>query len=405
MVRGGCGKLIGGIWGTEVGRALGHHLRYDIQEPLIKLSLSVKVDTIANTYSPYNLYTYDPSNPPDVEFRRLCQQRQWGRERTRQARQGYNLAQQQLALSQQQQSLAQSSFAQVIQNQEFVNFTCDTSADPIGEFWRLLTTQSKALKALQERTSAPDIVEFFKKYEFQRFTYDPSNPPDVEFQRLCQQHQWEPVRIACAQLEYEEAQQESILWQEQWKLPLAQLAVVEYFENYEFDNSGYGISSDTSEIPLLELVGGLPAVEFLRSQSVEGYTYSYGLLHEEFRRLLSAREAEWEASLPIESNQATILATGHALAPTTAREEWIDEWGMIERKLKEEFQFQIEGEFDVLMDFIGSSTGLEAWEVLVELYDVGEAPLGKDEAKHALESVNVNIYDFIGAVEDAFRID
>ncbi|RPA94284.1 hypothetical protein L873DRAFT_1793065 [Choiromyces venosus 120613-1] len=252
----------------------------------------------------------------------------------------------------------------------------------MGEFRRLLTTQSKALKALQERTSAPDIVEFFKEYEFQRFTYDPSNPPDAEFQRLCQQRQWGPVRIAHAQLEYEEAQQESILWQEQWGQPLAQSAVVEYFENCEFDNSGYDTSSDTSEIPLLEFVGELPAVEFLRAQRVEGYTYSSGLLHEEFRGLLNAREAEWEASLPVESNQAAFLVTGHALAATTPREEWIEDWRTIERELKEEFQFEIEDEFDVLMDFIGSSTGLEAWEVLVELYGVGEAPLDKDEAEH-----------------------
>ncbi|RPA94283.1 hypothetical protein L873DRAFT_1793064 [Choiromyces venosus 120613-1] len=301
----------------------------------------------------FEQYTYDPSNPPDVEFRRLCQQRQWGPKRTRQARQEYNLAQQQLALSQQQQSLAQSSFAQVIQNQEFVNFTCDTNA---------------------------------------------------EFQRLCQQRQWGPVRIARAQLEYEEAQQESILWQEQWGQPLAQSAVVEYFENCEFDNSGSDTSSNTSEIPLLELVGELPAVEFLRAQRVEGYTYSSGLLHEEFRGLLNAREAEWEADLPAESNQATFLATGHALAPTTAREEWIEEWRTIERELREEFQFKIENEFNVLMDFIGKSTGLEAWEVLVELYGVGKAPLGQDEAEHALKSINVNIYDFIGAIKDALRV-
>ncbi|RPA94282.1 hypothetical protein L873DRAFT_1846707 [Choiromyces venosus 120613-1] len=355
----------------------------------------------------FEQYTYDPSDPPDVEFRRLCQQRQWGPKRTRQARRGYDLAKQQFALSQQQ-SLARLSLAQVIRNQEFVNFTCDTSADPIGEFWRLLTTQSKALKALQERTSAPDIVEFFKKYEFQLFIHNPSNPPDAEFQRLCQQRQWGPVKIARAQLKYNDAQQESILWQEQWKQPLAQSAVVEYFENYKFENPGYGISSDTSEIPLLELVGELPAVKFLRDQRVKGYTYSSGLLHEEFKRLLKAKEAEseaeWKASLPAESNQARIVATGHALGPTTAREEWIEEWRTIKRELKEKFQIEIDREFDVLMEFIGRSRGLKAWEVLVELYGVGKAPLGEYEAERALESVNVNICDFIGAIKDAFRV-
>ncbi|RPA94288.1 hypothetical protein L873DRAFT_1846710 [Choiromyces venosus 120613-1] len=315
---------------------------------------------------------------------------------------------------------------------EYLNRWCEG-----GQWVRLRRRLAycEAQKALRQEMPEPATVEFFEKYNFHQFTYDPSEPTDVEFKRLCEQRRWGPAKLSKVQKEYDIAQQKSALWKQQQCEPFASSAVVEFFQNHKFDNFTYDTSAEPIEElrrlqteqekvqiakaelfntetksqaagspgaspppdPLLGHVGDLPAVEFLKAQRVKGYNYSSGLLHEEFMNLLSAKKAEWEARHPKPK-------ANRAVEEKARKKEWEKEWKKIEAELKKRFQFAVEKEFDSLVVFIRRSTGLKAWEVMVELYGVGKEAVIKEEAEKALESVSVNIYDFIGAIKEVFCV-
>ncbi|RPA94280.1 hypothetical protein L873DRAFT_1793062 [Choiromyces venosus 120613-1] len=389
---------------------------------------------IAEFFKKYEFqqFTYSPSNPADVEFQRLCKQRQWGRARIAQVRLEYDLAQQKSVLWQQQwRLLARSAMIEFFKNFEFDNFTYDISADPIEELKRLVAAQDQSQ---HKQTRAPAIVQFFKKYEYQQFTYCPSNPTPVEFKRLCQQRGWGPAKLHEVWIEFNHAQMRSAIWQQQW-MPLARSTVVEFFENYEFhkiipdsadafeqlqrfkaaqeeaqiartkllavleDDTKSRAVVPCGAVSLLELVEKLPAVEFLKAQRVEGYNYETDPLHEEFGKLVRAKSAEWMASQPVSSFRTVIISPSEAIrVPSQATEAT---WKKIEAVLEQEFQSAVGREFNELMDFIGRSTGLEAWQVVAKLYGVGEAAMVREDAQQALESVHVNIFDFIEVIKCA----
>ncbi|RPA94287.1 hypothetical protein L873DRAFT_1814635 [Choiromyces venosus 120613-1] len=303
---------------------------------------------------------------------------------------------------------------------EYLNQWCE------AEQWvrlRRRLAYCEAQKALCQEMLGPATVEFFEKYNFQQFTYDPSEPTDVEFKRLCEQRRWGPAKLSKVQKEYDIAQQKSALWKQQQCEPFATSAVVEFFQNHKFDNFTYDTSAkpveelrrlqteqekvqiDRAELfnalnaetesqaagapdvspfldPLLGQVGNLPAVEFLKAQRVRGYNYNSSLLHEEFGNLLNAKKAEWEAKHPKPKANRTVEEKAR-------RKKWEKEWKKIEAELKKRFQFAVEKEFDSLVVFIRRSTGLKAWEVMVELYGVGKEAVIKEEAEKVSSCSNV----------------
>jgi len=107
--------------------------------------MSAPNEPLQKFFSQFNFqrYTYDPHKPPLEEFKRLCQERQWGASKIRKHETAFLLA----------------------------------------------VEEGKDLKG-SLLVPGPNLVEFFRKYEYQRFTYDLDAPIQSEFQRLVGQRGW-----------------------------------------------------------------------------------------------------------------------------------------------------------------------------------------------------------------------
>ena len=164
---------------------------------------------LSNFFSSYECrgYTYDPTNDPTDEFRRLCIARQWS-----DATKDENAAK--FLLAKHRAARNNSPVATFFRRYEFSRFAHNPLADPVAEFDRLQrakewgelqlgSVRKEFLAALGGNVSEPSgrvtgiperlpMVEFLKGQEFSRYIYC-SGRPEEEFKYLLKVHRgiWE----------------------------------------------------------------------------------------------------------------------------------------------------------------------------------------------------------------------
>ena len=351
-------------------------------------------------FSQFNFqrYTYDPHKPPLEEFKRLCQERQWGPSRIRKHETAFLLA---------------------VEGEKDLG---GSLADP----------------------NAP-LQEFFSQFNFQRYTYDPHNPALEEFKRLCQERQWGPSKIREHETAFLLAVEREKDLGESLAGPNAPLQ--EFFSQFNFREYTYdphtpapeefkrlcqarrwGASKirehETAFLLVVEreqdLRGGLPGpnvIEFFRKYEYQRFTYDLDApMQSEFQRLVKLRGwGEVNLSKATEQfNKAVALDAGdsedlgiqevdllldwmwqqqcceyryrEALPELNFKKlkEWEWVYGESEgefESLHKEFNQVVEKVFDSLLDEFCRITGVTPWQLLVELYGQEQQDVEKEAAE------------------------
>jgi hypothetical protein len=196
----------------------------------------------------FHRYAYDPANPPDAEFKRLCEARLWGGVKIAE-----NFAKYTLALEA---ARADSAIARFFRKYEFVGFTHVLAADPQAEFDRLQAARRWGVKKLNKirkeflAASKADIVgrlpivEFLKENSCVGYHYG-SGPPELEFKALMAAHKgnWTQEEI----LKGNDVTSESA--RRRWRLSAA------YRELEELRASFYGAIEEQFDL-MLDLIAG-----------------------------------------------------------------------------------------------------------------------------------------------------
>ena len=301
-------------------------------------------------FSQFNFqrYTYDPHKPPLEEFKRLCQERQWGASKIRKHETAFLLAVERG--KDLKGSLPGPNLIKFFREYEYQRFTYDLDAPIQSEFQRLVgvrgwgeanlskvTSQFYTAVALDEGeqsvySAGPNAIEFFRKYEYQLFTYDSDASVQSEFQRLVGLRGWGKANLSKVTKQFNKA----------LALDAREQSVSSASAPTDPEDPG------TQKVDLL--------ADWLRKQECRGYKYRGGLPELEFKELVYVKRREWyqarrEEGIDIED------------------EEWKDSDEF--ERLRTEFYRIVEQAFNLLLDRFRQITGFTPWQVLVGLYRPG----------------------------------
>ena len=322
-------------------KVLGSHILISMSSPNWPLQIF---------FSQFNFqrYTYDPHKLPLEEFKRLCQERQWGPSKIREHETAFLLAVERG--KDPKGSLPGPNLVKFFRKYEYQRFTYDLDAPTYSEFQRLVelrgwgkanlskvTSQFYTAIALDEGeqsvySTGPNAIKFFKKYEYQLFTYDSDASVQSEFQRLVKLRGWGKANLSKVTKQFNKA------------------VALDAKEQ-----SVYSASKPTDpEDPGIQEVDHL--ADWLRKQECDGYRYRGGLPELEFQKLVRVKRWEWyqaraEEGIDIED------------------EEWKDSDEF--DQLQTGFYGIVEKVFDLLLDKFCQITGFKHWQVLVGLYRPG----------------------------------
>ena len=230
-------------------------------------------------------------------------------------------------------------------------------------------------------TQETSLSAFFSAYHFQGYTYDRSNNPEDEFVRLCIARQWgrskrrkEFKRYRLALQEYPSSPLE-VFFDKHWVphftyKPLAnkltqfgRLQMARQWEGTELEDA-------KKEYRAAVWNNAAPIVKFLRGGEVSGYRFGSGRAELEFEKLLEAHKCIWEQKRS---------KKGGDVGKKKRRIRWRDSTEF--KRLHAGFYGAVEEQFDYMLDEISYSTGLRRDVALAELFQVGNAPMSKAEAK------------------------
>ncbi|KAF8461489.1 hypothetical protein BDZ91DRAFT_736745 [Kalaharituber pfeilii] len=331
-------------------------------------------------FTSYHDFSYKPQNGPEAEFERLCRLRNWGPKALAKHQTKFNTI---LAAEKLQEKSAWNTglINDFFKKYEFECFKYDQSGAVMAEFERLChikqwdtakrnNARIELYKAVhlnqpsispgtkpqddpsgkkRPNPSAEELSDFFQKYEFCNFKYSPKADPVTEFDRLCNARQW--ARSSQPQCGKTQLSSQS---NHQAKGALSPLAA--FFTSYNCSRGRY-------------MYAGLAApVEF---------------------KLLTERvtKPDWEAGnidRRHHEDRNRDKQNGKAYWRSTYHED-----------LKAQYYRAVEREFDWLIGNRARKAGLQDHEYVIELLELGKAPIPLKDAKAILAKVNVNIYDFI----------
>ena len=323
------------------------------REQDIRRSLVGPNPPLQEFFSQFNFqrYTYDPHNPALEEFKRLCQERQWGLSKIREHEAAFLLA-------------------------------VEREKDLRGSL----------------ASSNVFLQEFFSQFNFQRYTYDPHKPVLEEFKRLCQERQWGPSKIR----EHQTAFLRAVGRGQDRKGSLPGPNVIEFFIRYEYPLFTYNLDAPPQS-ELLRLAGLRKWGEANLSQVTEQFNKAVAL---DARGKSGYAASESTDSEDLEVQEVDLLVDWmwqqecceyrYRGALPELNFKKLKEWERVNEEsedslsqtdscgfepLHNEFNRVVEMVFNSLLDEFCRITGFTPWQVLVGLYGKRQKGVGKQEAE------------------------
>jgi len=319
-------------------------------------------------FSQFNFqrYTYDPHKPALGEFKRLCQERQWGPSKIKEHKTAFLLA------VEREKDLRGSLAGPNVFPREFFSqfnfrrYTYDPHKPVLEEFKRLCQERQWGASKIKEHETAfllavekreqdlkgslpgPNLIKFFREYEYQRFTYDLDAPIQSEFQRLVGLRGWGKANLSKITRQFDKA------------VALDAREQSAYSASKPTDPEG----REMQEVDLL--------ADWLRKQECHGYKYQGGLPELEFRELVDVKYREWSRDQNFQNKRKQGMS-GVGRGAWRGSEEF--------KLLRTKFYEIVEKVFNTLLDKVCKITGFTPWQVLVGLYGQGQRGVGKQAAE------------------------
>jgi hypothetical protein len=264
----------------------------------------------------------------------------------------------------------------------FQKYKYDPSNTPTEEFARLCTARrwgpEKANKARilfenalklsfpeQKAPNAnPELIEFFKKYEFKGFSFNPADSVEAEFKRLCEARKWGEKNLKKVGEEFKKA----------LNPPASTIPAKSTSAKSTPAKSTPAKSTPTKPTskprdnipppPRPDLQHHTSIAAFFLRQNCPGYTYKRRSPEIEFNLLKKAHREKWKKQNPKDKENYN-----------KSEEFWC---------LRREFHAAVEDRFNWLLKVKRGTVReeeLKPWEILVELFRVGKAPMKREDAE------------------------